>query len=292
MAFLTDLLADGIELLRRERALANTRAVSFDNTDYLVDLVWSNTGTNADAAGDRMRSRNIRIRTIVDIQHRSLCTLEEDLAAGFDLVIQQCNRIADVRTQTIGIAHVFLQDFIIVQRLMIVKQLQLFILDRQVFLQALCEFLTVHQIADADTDTVVAVHVARADTTFRRTNLVLATGLITDTIHQTMIRQYHMRAVRDADTRHIDATGRQAIHLFQHDHRVESNAITDDAMRSLEQDTRRHQTKLIGLAVHYNRMTGIAAALETDNRVRLLCQIIDDLTFALVAPLSTSYNYC
>ena len=101
-----------------------------------------------------------------------------------------------------------------------------------------------------------------------------------------------MGAVRNADPRHIDATGRQTVHLFQHDHRIESNAITDDAVRSLEQDTGRHQTKLIGLTIHYNRMTGIAAALKTDNGVRLLCQIIDDLTFALVAPLSTSYNYC
>ena len=98
-----------------------------------------NTGANADAARYWMRSRNIRICTIVNIEHRSLSTLEKNLAAGFNLIVQQCNRIADVGTQTIGITHVFLQNLIIVQRLMIIKQFQLFILDGQVFLQTLSE---------------------------------------------------------------------------------------------------------------------------------------------------------
>ena len=183
-----------------------------------------------------MRSRNIRICTIVNIEHRSLSTLEKNLAAGFNLIVQQCNRIADVGTQTIGITHVFLQNLIIVQRLMIIKQFQLFILDGQVFLQTLSELLAVHHIADTDTNTIIAIHVTRTNTTFRRADFILATGLITDTIHQTVVRQYDMGTVRDTDSRHIDAAGRQSIHLFQHDHRIKSNAITNNAVRALEQD--------------------------------------------------------
>lgn len=39
-------------------------------------------------------------------------------------------------------------------------------------------------------------------------------------------------------------------------------------------------------------MAGIAAALETDDRLSLLREIVDDLALALVAPLGARYYYC
>ena len=53
------------------------------------------------------------------------------------------------------------------------------------------------------------------------------------------------------------------------------------------------QRKLVGGAVDHQRVAGIMAALEADDDVGLLGQPIDDLAFALVAPLGADHdNIC
>lgn len=49
MADFAQLLARRVELFRRERALAYTRAVGLDDADDLIDLLRSYTGTDGDA---------------------------------------------------------------------------------------------------------------------------------------------------------------------------------------------------------------------------------------------------
>ena len=107
-----------------------------------------------------------------------------------------------------------------------------------------------------------------------------------------MIRQNDMGTVRDADSRKVDPTSSQCIHLLEHNLRAEGNTVADDTMRALEQDARRHQAELIGLTIDDDRMAGIAAALETDDRLSLLGQIVYDLALAFVAPLGTGNYYC
>ena len=100
MALFTDFFTDSVKLLRGEGAFADTGAVGLNDTHNLVNLVGRHTGTNSYTAGNRMGCRNIRISTIVDIEHGRLRTFKENLAAFLDFVIQQGNRVADIRTQT------------------------------------------------------------------------------------------------------------------------------------------------------------------------------------------------
>ena len=93
------------------------------NYSKLSGKAFNYTAANANAARNRMGSRNIRIGAIVDVKHRSLRTLEQDLAALFDFLIEQGNRVADIRTQTVSIAVVFLEDLLIVEGLMVIEQL-------------------------------------------------------------------------------------------------------------------------------------------------------------------------
>src|SRR5262249_47320723 len=72
--------------------------------------------------------------------------------------------------------------------------------------------------------------------------------------------------------------------------RVENHAVTDHRKLSRPDHTRWQQGQLIGLAVNHQRMAGIMAALKTDHDVGLLGEPIDDLAFALVAPLRANHD--
>lgn len=175
---------------------------------------------------------------------------------------------------------------------MVVEQLELAVLDREVLFEALCELLLVDEVADTDADAVVAVDIARADAVVRRADLALAARIIGELIHQAVIRQDELRAVADADAREIDAALCEAVHLLQHDLRVECDAVADDAVRTLEEDTRRHQAQLIVYTIDDDGMAGVAAALEANDRLSLLGEVVDNLALALVAPLGARYYYC
>src|SRR5262249_6391017 len=79
-------------------------------------------------------------------------------------------------------------------------------------------------------------------------------------------------------------------YLAQQRMRVENHAVTDHRKLSRPDHARWQQGQLIGLAVNYQRMAGIMAALKTDHDVGLLGEPIDDLAFALVAPLRANHD--
>lgn len=88
---------------------------------------------------------------------------------------------------------------------MVIEQLELAVLDGEIFLEALCELFLVDEVADADADAVVAVDIARADAVVRRTDFALAARIIGELIHQAVIRQDELGTVADADAREVDA---------------------------------------------------------------------------------------
>ena len=218
-----------------------------------------------------MGSRDIRVGTIVDIQHSCLGAFKKHLFASSDFFVEQSNRIADMRAKTIRIALIFLEQSIIIERLMVIKQFEFLILDCQIFPQTFSKLLFIHEITDTDTDTVIFILVAGTNTALRRTDLVLAARLITDTVHDTMIRHDDMCPVGKTDTAYINALGRHRIHFLEHDLRIYYNAVRHDTGRTFIKDSRWQKTKLEFLIMNGYRMTGIAAALKAYHRIRFFC---------------------
>ena len=126
----------------------------------------------------------------------------------------------------------------------------------------------------------------------RRTDFALAARIIGELIHQAVIRQDELGTVADADAREVDAALCEAVHLLKHDLRVEGDTVADDAVRTLEEDTRRHQAQFIVYTIDDNGMAGIAAALEAHDCLSLLSEIVDNLALAFIAPLGARYYYC
>jgi hypothetical protein len=82
----------------------------------------------------------------------------------------------------------------------------------------------------------------------------------------------------------------QAVDLVAERPRIDHHAIADHRELALAHDARGKQRQLVGGAVDHQRMAGIVAALETDDDVRAFGEPIDNLAFALVAPLGADHT--
>ena len=108
-------------------------------------------------------------------------------------------------------------------------------------------------------------------------------------------RQDQRRVLGDAQ---ILGRDRDALFLERGDFveqrmRVEHHAIADDRQFARPHHAGGQQRKLVGGPVDHQRVAGIMAALEADDDVGLLGEPVDDLAFALVAPLGADHdNIC
>ena len=115
MTRIAQVVTDFIELFSRERAGTDTRRIGFDDTDDVFHTARTDTGTGAGTAGRRVRAGNERIRTVIQIEHRSLSPFKEDLLAFTDVEVGRVIRILYILADLIGIAEVFLEDFIVIE---------------------------------------------------------------------------------------------------------------------------------------------------------------------------------
>ena len=97
-----------------------------------------------------------------------------------------------------------------------------------------------------------------------------------------MIRWALAEILRLAD---VDAAASQAVDLTEQDARVDHDAVADHAGLVGIEDPRGDQVELELLAVADDRVAGVVAALEADDRVRALGEQVGDLALALIAPL-------
>ena len=67
--------------------------------------------------------------------------------------------------------------------------------------------------------------------------------------------------------------------------RVEDHTVADDRELAAAHHAGRQQRQLVDLAIDHQRVAGIVAALETHHDIGALGQPVDDLAFALIAPL-------
>ncbi len=88
-----------------------------------------------------------------------------------------------------------------------------------------------------------------------------------------------------------DALALQLLDLGGQRIRVEHDAVADNGQLARPHDARRQKGQLVDILADDQRMAGIVAALEADDRVGLLGQPVDQLALALVAPLGANHDY-
>ena len=101
------------------------------------------------------------------------------------------------------------------------------------------------------------------------------------------------KGARQADPETVansDAIGFQLTHFLEQRLRRQDDAVANQTVNMLTQDTGRDQMKRRSPAVNHQGMAGIVSALEANNGRDLVGQQINNLTLAFITPLGAQHN--
>ena len=175
---------------------------------------------------------------------------------------------------------------------MIINLLEDQIFHRKDRFQLRRKFLPINQITDANPDPIVLVDVARSDAAFRRADFFLRAEVFIELVDQFMIRHHDVRAIGNSDRARVNPARVHRVNLVEHNRRIKHHAVADHAKRLRTKNARRQQTQFIFFAVDRDGVTGIGAALETNDNVGARRKVVDDFALALVAPLRAGDYHC
>src|SRR5215471_1198918 len=98
-----------------------------------------------------------------------------------------------------------------------------------------------------------------------------------------------MRAITDEQVFvNVDSQLMQTIHLGHERDWIDNHSVSNHTNFAVPQNPRRDQMQHIFDAAVNDGMPGIVAALTADNYVRACSKHIDNLAFALIAPLHSN----
>ncbi len=95
----------------------------------------------------------------------------------------------------------------------------------------------------------------------------------------------------DLQVADVDPASPQPVDLPQQHARIDDDAVADHAGLLRVEDAGGDQVELELLAFADDRVAGVVAALEADDRGSPLGEKIDDLPLPLVAPLGPDYDH-
>ena len=241
----------------------------------------------------RVRRGDERIGAVIDVEQRALRTFEQDALALAALLIEQ--RPHRIHERQHGGRHglEFLAHLPRVDRIEPETLAQRVVMGQQAFDLAL-ERRAVGQIHQADRAPPDFVLVCRADAAPRRADAQRrARRFFADGVELAVQRQdERRRSRRCADCPDVTATPCFFSVAISFSSACGSSTtplpMTDNFPGRTTPGGQ--QRKLVGDAVDDQRVAGIVAALEADHDIGLLGQPVDDLTFALVAPLGADHD--
>ena len=277
----------------RERTFADAGAVGLGDAEDVVEHVRTDAGAGAGRAGDGVGARDVRVRTVVDVEHRALGAFEEELLAFGALLMEFGGDVADHRTEALGVGEHVVDDFVGVKRLgtKVVFENEVVILQDGADL--LDEAFLVEEVGDAQRAAGNLVLVGGADATARRADLLVAGSGFAGMVKGDVVRHDEGGVGGDAQTLlnvgHAD--GVEFVDFAEEGFRREDDAVAEVADGRGMHNAGRNETENGLLAVDHERVTGIVTAVEADDAGDLFGQPVNDLALAFVAPLSADHNY-
>ena len=153
------------------------------------------------------------------------------------------------------------------------------------------QLLRVEEILDAQADAVHLVRVGGADAPPGGADEVVAARPLVGLVHEAVVRGDDVRAGGQQQARAVDAPRLHLLDLAEEDVEVDDDPRGDDGGDPLGEDARGQQVQGVLLAVHYDGVAGVVAAVELDDVVSALTDLVGRLAFALVAPLGAEHDH-
>jgi len=227
---------------------------------------------------------------VIDVEETALRAFEQNLAAVATLFFQHAPR-------RLGVGQNFRRDRdqLRLQRSGIdIGELQPRTERRVMREQAIdlpIQRIGIGEIVDANGAAADLILVGRADAAAGGADARAARGGFARDIQFAVQRQDQATIVRQHKLFgiHRHALRSELGDLLKQRERIDDNAIADDRALALHQ-ARRQQRELVSRVAHHQRVTGIVAALEAHDDIGAMAEPIDDLAFALVAPLGADHD--
>lgn len=116
-----------------------------------------------------------------------------------------------------------------------------------------------------------------------------AERLLFQPVDQGVKGQHDVRPLREPEVRGVYAAGLQLGDLLEQVVRVDHGPGAHHAAGLGVEDARWHKMQLEGAVIVHHGVAGVVPALKADDHVGALGQVVDDATFAFIAPLG-AYN--
>ena len=194
-----DRLGDRARHLGGERPGADARRVGLAHADDAVDLRGRHTRARGRAAGGRRGRRDVRIGSVVDVQHRRLRAIEHHAVAGFHPAREQERCVGDIGSQPARIAQIFVQDLLDREGLGVVDLAEQPVLLGDVQLELLAEEPLVQKVGHADPDAGGLVHVRRPHAATGRADAPLAQLGLRGQIERRVVGHDQVRVLGDEE---------------------------------------------------------------------------------------------
>src|SRR5256886_2141698 len=272
--------------LGRERTLADGRGVRLHHADDARDLARRDPCPDARAPRERIRARHIRVDAPVEIAHRAELPLEKDARVLRERRLHERERVDDAIAELRRRREHAVGDVVGVER-RVSKALEYRVLDLELPLDPRAEVLRIAHFVDLDAVTPDLVRVRGSDSHAGRAELLTAALALVEAVERDMPRHEEMRSIADAEVRRRDTASLEIGELAAQECEVDDAARAEHTERLGVEDPARHEMELEGAVLVDDGVTGVVAALEPDDHIRLLRQEVRDLAFAFVAPLST-----
>ena len=224
---------------------------------------------------------------MVDVEHRGLGALEEDILADLELLVQKEAALHDVGTDALGVGQVGLADLLDGVGGQLVDLLEDGVGVGERALELLAEDLLVQHVLDAQAGAVHLVHVAGADAALGGADEVLAELLLVRAVEVLVVGHDDVRVAGDLEALGGDALLGEHVDLGEEDLGVDDAAVTDHGVGALVHDAGGNLVQSQLLAVGDDGVAGVGTAGVAADHVKVAGDEIGDLALALVAPLSS-----
>ena len=226
---------------------------------------------------------------MVDVEHRPLRALQQDVLSAADGLRDDASGVAHVRPQPIAVGEVDVEH-VGHRRQRAAERVRDGRPGREVGLEARLEAGPVEEIPEAHAAARGLVFVRRADAPLRRADRARARLGLAQAIDDRMVRQHDVRAIADGEAllrraRREQTAARDLGHLAEQHGGIDDGALRQHAPRARVQHAGWDEVEHHLLAADHEGVTRVRAAPVTHDDVGVLRVEVDDLAFAFVAPL-------
>ena len=284
MAQLAHPVLVGAPDLGRERPLADPGHIRLCDADHPVDPVRTDANARCSVRRDRVRGGHERIRAVIEVEERRLCSFEEDDFPVAQHLVDVQGRVGDVRAHALCVALILRRNRLEVERLRLVDAHEPQVLLGERDLDLLPQDLRVEDVLDADPEPHCLVGVARPDAAPGRADCELPEPALARLVDRQVPRHDQVGVAREVDLRGVLPAALELVEFSDQDFEIDDAAVADHA-RLAAHDPARQCTYLVRLVADHDRVPGVRPALVAADHVRVLREQVDDLALPFVAPL-------